>query len=65
MFGMALTFLSSHVVDDTGDVVANLILCSVLFIGILLNLLIQPDLRRQRAAKEFNFDKTTSKQLVL
>ncbi|KAG9509333.1 putative MFS-type transporter C09D4.1 [Fragariocoptes setiger] len=51
VFGIALTFISSKVVDVHGSLTANVFLCSALVVGLVMTACIKAELKRQRAVE--------------
>ena len=49
VFGITFTMLYSELLDNYGDIVANLVMAVCLVIGTILTALIKSDLRRQMA----------------
>lgn len=52
IFGLALTYASSLMVDEYGDLWANAFLTTCLAVGLVLTIFIKADLKRQKAVAE-------------
>lgn len=52
VFGLVLTYISSIMVDEFGNMLANSFLTICLVVGLILTLLMKADLKRQKAVAE-------------
>lgn len=52
VFGLILTYASSMMVDELGDIWANTFLSGCLAIGLVLTVIMKADLKRQKAVAE-------------